>query len=118
MRAEGHAATYLSTGPERFDLRPVSCIVEGMSTDVQEPVPTDEDVTAALKVNVPARMASLGISQNGLAKMTGDPVSTINNIINGNHLPRGGVLVRIAEALQTTTDALLTLTQKKSRRAS
>jgi transcriptional regulator with XRE-family HTH domain len=43
-----------------------------------------------------------------LARKSGDPVMTINNIVAGRNLPKAGVLVRVADALQVPLDSLFT----------
>ena len=43
-----------------------------------------------------------------LARESGDPVMTINNIVAGRNLPKAGVLVRVADALQVPLDSLFT----------
>lgn len=89
-----------------------------MSTDLLENVLPDSEIAKNIAKNLTDRMAELGISQNALSRMTGDPVMTINGIVNGQHVPRSGVLARIAEALKTSMDALIQGTKKNSRRAS
>ena len=49
-----------------------------------------------------------------LAKESGDPVMTIHNVVRGRNLPKAGVLVRVAEALQVTVDSLFDPGQKKT----
>lgn len=41
-----------------------------------------------------------------LARESGDPVMTVNNIVAGRHLPKAGVLLRLAEALAVSLDDL------------
>lgn len=47
------------------------------------------------------------ISQKQLSEMTGISESAISHYINGNRVPRGSNLVKIAKALGTTADDLL-----------
>lgn len=47
------------------------------------------------------------ISQKQLANMTGITESSISHYVNGDRVPRGANLVKIAEALETTADDLL-----------
>ena len=48
-----------------------------------------------------------GISQKQLSEMTGITESAISHYIKGDRVPRGVNLVKIAKALGTTTDDLL-----------
>ena len=48
-----------------------------------------------------------GISQKQLSEMTGITESAISHYIKGDRVPRGANLVKIAKALGTTTDDLL-----------
>ena len=48
-----------------------------------------------------------GISQKQLAKISGLTESTISNYVRGERIPRGVNLIKIAKALDTTTDYLL-----------
>lgn len=90
----------------------------GMSTDVQNTVLPDDVILRNIARNVGTLMEQRGVSQHALSRATGDPVMTINGIVKEQHLPRTGVLARIAEALETTVDALISSPEKKSRRAS
>ena len=48
-----------------------------------------------------------GISQKQFSEMTGITESAISHYIKGDRVPRGANLVKIAKALGTTTDDLL-----------
>lgn len=48
-----------------------------------------------------------GISQKQLAKISGLTESTISHYVRGERIPRGVNLIKIAKALDTTTDYLL-----------
>lgn len=48
-----------------------------------------------------------GISQKQLAKISGLTESTISHYVRGERVPRGVNLIKIAKALDTTTDYLL-----------
>ena len=48
-----------------------------------------------------------GISQKRLAEITGITESAISHYVKGDRVPRGVNLVKIADALGTTTDDLL-----------
>ena len=55
-------------------------------------------------------------SQYWLAKATGTYPANIARIESGDSMPGGGMLSRIAEALETTVDFLLSDHAKKNRR--
>ena len=48
-----------------------------------------------------------GISQKQLAEITGITESSVSHYIKGDRVPRGANLIKIANALGTTTDDLL-----------
>ena len=48
-----------------------------------------------------------GLSQKQLAKISGLTESTISHYVRGERVPRGVNLIKIAKALDTTTDYLL-----------
>ena len=48
-----------------------------------------------------------GMSQKDLATKTGITESAISHYVKGDRVPRGIILVKIAQALETTTDFLL-----------
>ena len=77
---------------------------------------TDSEVIVGLSERIREEMERAGISQRQLSKITGDPLMTINNTVNGRNMPGSGVLSRIAEALGTSADYLLFGVGKKSRR--
>lgn len=47
------------------------------------------------------------LSQKNLSSLTGITESAISHYVNGTRVPRGTNLIRIANALETTTDDLL-----------
>ena len=53
-----------------------------------------------------------GISQKELSNLTGITESAISHYVNGERVPRGMNLVKIADALGTTTDDLLNSDRK------
>ena len=55
-------------------------------------------------------------SQYWLAKLCGTYPANIARIENGESMPGGGLLSRLAESLETTVDFLLSDHHKKSRR--
>lgn len=80
---------------------------------------TDEYVKAAVSANLKELMGD-ELSQSELSRRTGDPITTINQVFHGHVMPGAGLLARIADALGTTVDALLSRPKKnpeKSRRS-
>jgi len=73
----------------------------------------DDDVRRNLAENLCRILAERGISQRGLAAMTGDPVMTISRVCRGENLVRAGVRGRIAEALDVSADRLMGPPPKK-----
>ena len=65
---------------------------------------TDKKTKRVVSKRMKALMDEKGISINQLARMTGDAVMTIHGIVSGEHLPRAGVLCRIAKALGVSVD--------------
>lgn len=78
---------------------------------------TDDATKKVLAANIQHRLAATGMSQRGLARETGDPLMTINGIVRGMHMPGAGVLTRIAEALETKVEILLSPPKKKSQKS-
>lgn len=74
-----------------------------MSTEVQ---PTE--LIAIFSKNFRARRLELGLSQSALAKKLDCYVPYISDLENEKKTPFLGNLAKIAEALETTPDALLT----------
>ena len=80
-------------------------------------VVTDDEAKLAIAVNVKRRMGELGISQADLARATGENEVRISSVVRAVHLPSGGFLARIAEALRVSIDELFDTPPKKSRRS-
>lgn len=78
---------------------------------------SDDQTKAVLADNIQHLMKVSGKSQRALARETKDPLMTINGIVRGKHMPGAGVLTRIAEALGTTVEKLLTSSRKKTRKS-
>lgn len=74
----------------------------------------DAKTREVLAYNLQRFLAERGWSVRKLARTSGDPVMTIHNIVRGRNLPKAGVLVRVAEALEVAVDALFELPPKKS----
>lgn len=72
---------------------------------------TDEQAKANIAANV-ARLRGAR-SRGWLARAAGTYTINISRIENGDNLPSSGLLARLAEALDTTTDALLSLDARK-----
>lgn len=80
-----------------------------------------EELVAIFSRNFRNRRLELGLSQSALAQRLDCHVPYISDLENEKKTPFLGNLAKIAEALETTPDALLTPPdngEKKSRRAS
>lgn len=87
-----------------------------MSIEVQP-----EELVSIFSHNFKARRLALGLSQSALAVRLDCHVPYISDLENEKKTPFLGNLAKIADALETTPDALLTPPNgngKKSRRAS
>lgn len=73
---------------------------------------TDEVAMAVLAQNLKAALDARDMSQRELSRSTGDPIMTINDIVNAKSLPRIGVVVRIADALGLSIDELFEARKK------
>jgi transcriptional regulator with XRE-family HTH domain len=78
---------------------------------------SDEMAKRVLAANIQARLATLGMSQRALARETGDALMTINGVVRGQHMPGAGLLTRIADALDTSIEGLLTPRKRKSQKS-
>ena len=76
---------------------------------------TDEQAKTNIGANVSKLRANR--SRSWLAREVGTYPINITRIEAGEHMPGSGLLSRLAEALKTTSDALLGRSQKKSRRS-
>ena len=54
-----------------------------------------------------------GISQKELAQRAGVTEAAVSHYISGDRAPRGAILLNIANALGTTTDFLLSISEKE-----
>lgn len=72
----------------------------------------ETDLLRALGENVRQRRGDLGISQSALADDLGVSVPYISEIENGKRAVRFATLVRLAQALDSTPSALLSLREK------
>lgn len=81
---------------------------------------SDDDVKGRVSQNLRAAMRILGWTQQRLAETAGIPLMTANRMIRGENVPSVANLHRIAEALGTTMDHLVSAphlpAQKKARR--
>lgn len=73
---------------------------------------TDEEVRENIAAHMPGFRGEM--SRYALAKLVGVATIQISRIEEGKHTPGAGMLARIAEALDVTTDDLLYGPQKKS----
>ena len=76
---------------------------------------SNEEAAKNIAANVEKLLGSLGWSVRKLSRMTGDPHMSVVNALSGAHVPNAGILARIAEALNVSTDELVR-GRKKSRR--
>lgn len=77
----------------------------------------DDTARAVLTDNLQALLREKNISVRQLAKQVGDPLMTIHNAVAGSSLPRAGILVRIADALQVSVDSLFDSRKKAAKSA-
>lgn len=63
---------------------------------------------AQLGTRVRNRRESSGLSQEGLAKLCGEPVSSISHIECGRRLPVAPTIIKLADALEMSISALVT----------
>ena len=89
-----------------------SLSIWGMSTVV-----TDDEAKLAISANVKRRMEELGLTQAQLARATGENEMRISSVVRAVHLPSGGFLARLAEALRVSIDVLFEQPPRKSRRS-
>lgn len=66
----------------------------------------DDLARILLTTNIERLLRERNWSQRRLARETGDPVMSIHNVVSGRHLPTAGLLVRIADALESRLDDL------------
>lgn len=82
---------------------------------------TNAEAAENIAENVARLLADRDWSQRELSRRTKDPHMSIVNALSGDHIPNAGILARMAEALETTVDSLLSRpkakTPKKSRRS-
>ena len=69
--------------------------------------PTDFEIRRRIAANVTNLLEVRGWSRRDLAKVTGDPLSTVARVAQGKHTAQTGVVVRVADALGVTVDRLL-----------
>jgi transcriptional regulator with XRE-family HTH domain len=68
---------------------------------------TDEQAKEWIAANVSRLMKERGLTQVDIAAITGEQQMRIWRIANGLNLPSSAVLKRVAEALETTADELM-----------
>lgn len=77
--------------------------IEGMNTVI-----TDDNLKANISANLHRIMEERdSMTRYRLAQLTGESEQTIRNVVDGLHVPRTGILARIAEALDVTIDDLI-----------
>lgn len=75
---------------------------------------TNEDAKSIVAQNVRRLAEKRGFTCRSLAAATGDNAMRISDVMRGAHEPKIGVLTRIAEALDTTVDYLITPSESQS----
>lgn len=78
--------------------------------------PADRRIRNTLGTNLRRAMAEKGMSQAALAKATGVPLMTINRMIRGENRPLVVTVQKVAKALETSVDSLLTPNGKNNSR--
>lgn len=68
---------------------------------------TDEVARENLKANLARLLEERGFTRYRLARVTGESDQTIKNVADGVHMPRAGLLSRLAEALGVSMDDLV-----------
>jgi transcriptional regulator with XRE-family HTH domain len=76
---------------------------------------TDEQAKANIAANL--RRLRGTTSLNSLAKSVGTCAIHISRMEKGEHLPTGGLIARLAEALNTTADELLGPVPKREKKS-
>ena len=72
-----------------------------------EALKDDSRVAHNIAANVKWLLAAKVWTQKDLAELTGDPPMTISNVCNAKCVTNGGVLARIAAALDVSIDSLV-----------
>lgn len=78
----------------------------------------DATILRYLAANLGRFLSDRGLSQSALSRASKEPVMTINNILHCRHMPGGGTLHRLAEALDVDVGELYAIpvaAAKKSR---
>lgn len=68
---------------------------------------SDEKLLKIISANLSMLKDEHGYSIRDLADITGDSPMTLFNTLSGKHMPRSGVLIRMAEAFRVSVDSLL-----------
>lgn len=68
---------------------------------------TDEQAKSWIAANVTRLMKERGLTQVDIAAITGEQQMRIWRLANGLNLPSSAVIKRVAEALETTVDELM-----------
>lgn len=68
---------------------------------------TDDELKANISENLNRILDQHGMSRYVLSKKTGESEQTIKNVADGLHVPRSGILARIAEAVGVSVDDLI-----------
>jgi transcriptional regulator with XRE-family HTH domain len=68
---------------------------------------SDKDARLNIKANLNRMLATRGITRTKLARITGDPLMTISVTVAGKSTPNAALLARIAEALETSVEVLI-----------
>ena len=68
---------------------------------------SDAEARQNIRANLNRMLATRGITRTKLSQMTGDPLMTISVTVAGKSTPNAALLARIAEALETSVEVLI-----------
>ncbi len=77
---------------------------------------SDLEARKNISANLRRLIKAKGWSQGELARRASESAMNVSRIINGINLPNAAILARLAEALEVSTDYLISSHGKNSRR--
>lgn len=78
---------------------------------------TDAEARVNIGDNIKALLKTKGWSQGELARQSNESAMNVSRIINGVNLPNAAILARLAEALEVSTDYLISRHGKNSKKS-
>ncbi len=78
---------------------------------------TDDEARYNIGHNIRALLKTKSWSQGELARKSGESAMNVSRIINGVHIPNAAILARLAEALEVSTDYLITKHGRNSKKS-